>query len=57
MGNSCYLNSCIQCLSFTHEITQELCSKDLFTLINFGNSDGIVAASFSDLLKMLWSVN
>ena len=29
LGNSCYMNSCLQCLSFTKELSEHLVTRDL----------------------------
>jgi ubiquitin C-terminal hydrolase len=56
LGNTCYLNSCIQILSHTYEF------NDILTNINFETklnsvSDSIILLEWHKLYKLMWSEN
>ncbi len=57
-GNSCYLNSAVQCLSYTPLLRAYILSGMFFPEINRGNpfgTGGMLVEEFSKLLKTLWS--
>ncbi len=58
VGNSCYMNSAVQCLSHTPLLRAYILSGMFFPEINRDNpfgSGGILVEEFSKLLKSLWS--
>uniref|UniRef100_A0A7S2STD1 ubiquitinyl hydrolase 1 n=1 Tax=Rhizochromulina marina TaxID=1034831 RepID=A0A7S2STD1_9STRA len=57
LGNSCYMNSAIACLSHVYPITRHFLSgvfKEELNLDNPMGSGGRVATAYEDLLKQLW---
>ena len=56
LGNTCFLNSCMQALSHTYELTQFIQSdkykQHLHTL-----SDNIIINEWVDLYNVMWSQN
>jgi hypothetical protein len=60
LGNSCYMNSCLQCLSHTVPITNYFLSdryKDDINNTNKSGSQGALSNEYSTLLKGLWFDN
>lgn len=58
LGNSCYMNSIIQCLNHIEPITQYFLKGDYFNELNRENplgSGGRVATAYAALLKEIWS--
>ena len=53
VGNSCYINTCMQLISHTHELNTLLNNLDLSKVNN--NLDGVFLKEWNDLRKMLWS--
>ena len=56
LGNTCYLNSCIQILSHTYELNDLLTKIDFETKLN-SVSDSIVILEWNKLYKLMWSEN
>lgn len=58
LGNTCYMNSCLQCLSNTVELRDYFLNGDYKEDLNpnniFGSSNGNLAESFSEVLYQLW---
>lgn len=57
LGNSCYMSSCIQCLSHIWPLTSYFLSNAFENEINFNNRDGTggdLSREYSTLLKELW---
>ena len=57
LGNSCYMNSALQCLSHTKELTQYFIEKKYLNDLNSENKlgkKGKLAKKYADLLKKLW---
>lgn len=58
LGNTCYMNSALQCLSNTKELTEFLLSKDWMRQINTVNSIGSrgkLLCAYAELLRSLWN--
>ena len=55
IGNSCYINSCIQLISNIYELNDYLDSLNLENLNN--NIDSILLKEWDSLRKMIWSKN
>tara|TARA_Y100000389_G_scaffold396_2_gene376 strand:- start:899 stop:1927 length:1029 start_codon:yes stop_codon:yes gene_type:complete len=56
IGNSCYLNSCMQILSHTYEFNEFIDSKDYKKFIK-SNEDGKILEEWVSLLNLMWSEN
>ena len=56
IGNTCYINSCLQCLSHTHELNKILDDPTYKTLLN-NNSDSTLLVEWDNLRNMMWSRN
>ena len=57
LGNTCYLNSAIQCLSNTEDLTKYFLRGDFAKEINNGNSSGskgIISRSYYNLINQMW---
>lgn len=54
LGNTCFLNSCMQALSNTYELN-EILDKDL--AINFEKSESLLLVEWNSLRKLMWSKN
>ena len=57
LGNTCYLNSTIQCLSNTYDLTKYFILKYFQNDINRGNklgSNGSIANAYYDLINKMW---
>jgi ubiquitin C-terminal hydrolase len=50
------MNSCLQCISFTEELTEKLVTRDISRdILNKTDSrEGVITFALSDLLKRLW---
>lgn len=56
MGNTCFLNVCMQILSHTYELNDFLDSPKFQKHIK-NNDDGIISNEWNDLRKVMWSAN
>ncbi len=56
VGNTCYLNSCIQILSHTYELNEFLTNEDYEKNVN-NKPDTIILVEWNKLRKMMWSEN
>ena len=56
LGNTCYLNSCIQILSHTYEFNDVLTNINFETKLN-SVSDSIILLEWHKLYKLMWSEN
>eukprot|EP01134_Creolimax_fragrantissima_P001432 CFRG1432T1 len=60
LGNTCYMNSLLQCLSNTELLTQYILSEQVYEDINRSNtlgSAGVMGMSFADVIDELWDVS
>lgn len=59
MGNTCYMNSLIQILSFTHELTSLLESGEYKTKLDLhrNKSEANLLVEYDELRKLMWSRN
>ena len=56
VGNTCYLNSCIQILSHTYEFNDYLNTKKYKTTIN-DITDSLLLVEWDKLRELMWSEN
>lgn len=60
LGNTCFMNSGLQCLSNTMRLTKYFLSDQYKSELNFDNPLGMrgeIAKAYADLLAQLWSGN
>lgn len=55
LGNTCYLNSCVQCLSHTYELSQQCRNLQRDDLNPSSASKGLLATEFARLVMKLWT--
>ena len=58
MGNTCYLNSALQCLSNTEDLTKYFLKKYFKTEINNGSSlgsKGFISSEYYELIDTMWN--
>ena len=56
VGNTCYLNSCMQILSHTYELNEFLLKKTYKTKIN-RKPESVLLVEWDKLREMMWSTN
>jgi ubiquitin C-terminal hydrolase len=56
LGNTCYINACIQILSNTYELDTVLHSKSFQTHLK-NDDDGVITKEWNDLQTVMWSKN
>lgn len=56
LGNTCFLNSAMQCFSHTFELNQMLDNADILTKLN-NKTESVLLKEWNELRKLLWSKN
>lgn len=56
LGNTCFLNSAMQCFSHTFELNQMLDNADILTKLN-NKTEAVLLKEWNELRKLLWSKN
>ena len=58
LGNTCFINSCIQCLSHTYEFNDFLSKGESSYRKNLNNKpESVLLVEWDDLRKLMWSQN
>jgi ubiquitin C-terminal hydrolase len=60
LGNTCYMNSGLQCLSNTREMTEYFMKADFKSHINYSNplgTKGNLACTYAELIREIWTGN
>ena len=57
LGNTCFLNACLQVMSHTYELAKLLDSQKCKKLIKPDSPDSTILNEWSDLRKIMWSNN
>ena len=57
LGNTCFLNSCMQALSHTYELNELLSSEKCKKVKNNKSVDTIILNEWNDLRKVMWNNN
>ena len=57
LGNTCFLNSCMQALSHTYELTEYLSSEKCEKSLKKNTSDAIITKEWNDLRDIMWKNN
>ena len=58
LGNTCFINACIQCLSHTYELNDFLSKEDGEYKKHLNNKpESVVLVEWDDLRKLMWSQN
>ncbi|CAF3668154.1 unnamed protein product [Rotaria sordida] len=58
IGNSCFMNSALQCLSNVPDLTEYILENDVTNILNTTNdlgTHGKLAMAYADLIKDMWS--
>ena len=60
LGNTCYVNACLQCLSHTYELNEFLDKNNgdyKKLIITKSKQDTLLLTEWDDLRKLMWSEN
>ena len=57
LGNTCFLNSCMQVINHTYEIHKILDSNEIDSLINPKLCDSIILKEWIELRNVMWENN
>jgi len=57
LGNTCFLNSCLQVINHTYELHQFLDSDKYQKFLNPKNKDAVILIEWNDLRQVMWSGN
>lgn len=57
LGNTCFLNSCLQVLNHTYELNEILDNMNYNRFLKHGISDSNILNEWNDLRKTMWSGN
>ena len=57
LGNTCFLNSCMQVLNHTYELTELLTSKKYEQCLKKSVPDSVITDEWNNLRKVLWTQN
>lgn len=57
LGNTCFLNACVQALSHTYELSEILDSPKIQNLLKKDIIDYVMFVEWNDLRKVMWSQN
>jgi len=58
LGNTCFINSCIQCLSHTYELNDFLSKNDSYYKKQLNNKpESLLLIEWDELRKLMWSQN
>ena len=55
MGNTCYMNACIQCLSHTFELSSVFMKITGQDINRSSQSKGLIATEFANLIRTVWA--
>ena len=57
LGNTCFMNSCLQVISHTYVLNELLDDEDFLIKINKGKKESVLLLEWNKLRKLLWSKN
>ncbi|CAD8135423.1 unnamed protein product [Paramecium pentaurelia] len=60
LGNTCFMNAALQCLSNTYELTEYMVSNEFYQHLNCENplgTKGVLATAYAELMKIMWYGN